>query len=560
MYSPFGNYLRWDGKNLIIKGGIIHASAKDENISLISSSSSLLTLKSTNPQIGSQTFIGGGFNNKILNSDASETFPTLASSIVGGGNNVIFSSGGNNARFSSICGGFANKIGDSFSTIGGGYYNTISVDRTEEGSSDNTEGINAILSGSNNSIENSSYSFIGSGYANSITSSAYGSILNGFNNYIGGGTTTEVKSVANYENNDVVTKVYVKGFAEVNGKSIDVLNDSNVTDEERYRIILEEKYNDEDKIADLILSGIPSYVSDWATDDDYQLFKSIKNYKLYMGFDRSSHFANEAFNIFNELTFNPADQHAASDNYRTYGTGYFADANQSIEVLIRVGTESSNPDRSFKVGYFDGSTFKYFKAKTHTNLWPYLKINGQGFNSSGCFKINQGSRQVVIESPNGAEKNITSIASSTAQKNSSENSSSNPSTNVTAPTEGEISVVIPDPVTTATSKFSFNSIFGGDYNQIISARRSTVVGGRNNKIKFVERALVSGVDNLIIGEKNGNTGTVSNSEMPEGFIVFGRDNQALLSGLEERIIQLPGGQLITNRHLLYQLTTEECQM
>lgn len=531
MYSPFGNYLRWDGKNLIIKGGLIHASAKDENMSLISSSASLLTLKPTNSQVGSQTFIGGGFNNKILNSDASESFPTLASSIVGGGNNIIFSSGGNNARFSSICGGFANKIGDSFSTIGGGYYNTISVDRTEEGSSDNTEGINAILSGSSNSIENSSYSFIGTGYANSITSSAYGSILNGFNNYIGGGTTTEVKSVTNYESSDVVDEVYVKGFAEVNGESKDVLNENSVTDEERYRIILEEKYNDEEKIQNLIDEGIPSYVNNWSTDSNYRLFKSIKNYKLYIGFDKSSHFANEAFNIFNELTFDPTGQHNASDNYRTYGTGYFADANRSKEVLIRVGTKSSNPDRSFKVGYFDGSTFKYFKVKTHTNLWPYLKINGSSFNSSGCFKIKQENNQVVIESPDGTEKNITSITSSTAQKNSSENTPSNPDTGVTVPTEGQVSVVIPDPVTTATSKFSFNSIFGGDYNQIVSARRSTVVGGRNNKIKFVERALVSGVDNLIIGEENGNTGTVSNSEMPEGFIVFGRDNQTLLSGL-----------------------------
>lgn len=531
MYSPFGNYLRWDGKNLIIKGGLINASVKDETFSIIHSTSSLLTLAPANNQVGNQTFIGGGFNNKIFNGGSVDLFPTLASSIVGGGNNVIFSSNGNNARFSSICGGFGNAIGDSFSTIGGGYYNSISVDRTGDQSASNTEGINAILSGSTNSIEDSSYSFIGSGYANSITESAYGSILNGFNNYIGGGIKTTSISVTNYESNDVVSKVYVKGFAEVNGKSVDVLNDSTVTNNERYRIILEEKYNDEEKIADLIDEAIPSYVTGWATDSEYRLFKSIKSYKLYMGFDKSAHFANEAFNIFNELTFDPDNQHPASSNYRTYGTGYFVDDNKSQEILIRVGYESKNNDRSFKVGYIDGSNFEYFKVKTHTNLWPYVKINGKNFLKAGCFKINQNTLKVVVEDVNGEQKTIDSLVNVSAGLSTAENASSNPVSGVSGtPTEGQISLTIPDPVTASTSKFSFNSIFGGDYNQIVSSRRSTVVGGRNNKIKFVERALVSGVDNLIIGEVNGNTGTTNNREMPEGFIVFGRSNQALLSG------------------------------
>lgn len=531
MYSPFGNYLRWDGKNLIIKGGLINASVKDETFSIIHSTSSLLTLAPQNNQVGSQTFIGGGFNNKIFNGGSIDVFPTLASSIVGGGNNVIFSSNGNNARFSSICGGFGNAIGDSFSTIGGGYYNSISVDRTGDQSASNTEGINAILSGSTNSIEDSSYSFIGSGYANSITESAYGSILNGFNNYIGGGIKTVSLSTTNYESNDVVSKVYVKGFAEVNGKSVDVLNDSSITNSERYRIILEEKYNDEEKIADLINEGIPSYVTGWATDSEYKLFKSIKSYKLYMGFDKSAHFANEAFNIFNELTFDPDNQHPASSNYRTYGTGYFVDDNKNQEILIRVGYESKNNDRSFKVGYIDGSNFKYFKVKTHTNLWPYVKINGAGYFKAGCFKINQNTLKVVVEDLDGEQKTINSLTNESAGLSTVENGNSNPSSSINAtPTEGKISLTIPDPVTASTSKFSFNSIFGGDYNQIVSSRRSTVVGGRNNKIKFVERALVSGVDNLIIGEVNGNTGSTNNREMPEGFIVFGRSNQALLSG------------------------------
>lgn len=541
MYSPFGNYLRWDGKNLIIRGGIIEASVKDDLFGVMSSSSTALTLKPTNPQVGNQTFIGGGFNNKILNEvdlsnlDSSGNMPaayygTLASSIVGGGNNVISSYGASYpARFSSICGGFGNAIGDSFSTIGGGYYNSIGVDRTESNSGVNTSGINAVLSGSNNSIENSSYSFVGSGFANTIEHSIYGSIINGFNNYIGGGTAQSSISPTNitYDTNDVIPEVYVKGFASVDGVNTDVLNNAAVTNNQRYKIILQEKFTDPGKINDKVGETHPSYVAGWRTDTDFNLYKSINSYKLYLGFDKASNYANDAFNIFGELCFNVSQQQAASSLERTFDTGYLTENDKP--VCIRVGDSTQQSTRTFKLGFIDGNTFKYCVVKTHTSLWPYIKI--QGLDNTYKIQINQTNKQIKLSNKSDVQS---SFETATYRNIVTIGGADTPVANFTAtstldtPTEKQISVAVPDPSSSSTGHFSFNSIFGGDYNQVISSRRSTVVGGRNNKIKFIERGLISGVDNLIIGEQK-----TSSESLAQGFIVFGRDNQAVLSSLGE---------------------------
>ena len=541
MYSPFGNYLRWDGKNLIIRGGIIEASVKDDLFGVMSSSSTALTLKPTNPQVGNQTFIGGGFNNKILNevdlsnldssgNMADAYYGTLASSIVGGGNNVISSYGTSYpARFSSICGGFGNAIGDSFSTIGGGYYNSIGVDRTESNSGLNTSGINAVLSGSNNSIENSSYSFVGSGFANTIDHSIYGSIINGFNNYIGGGTTQSSISPSNitYDTADVINEVYVKGFASVDGINTDVLNNAVVTNNQRYKIILQEKFADPGKINNEVGKTHPAYVAGWRTDTDFNLYKSISSYKLYLGFDKASQYANDAFNIFGELCFKVSQQQAASSPERTFDTGYLTENNNP--VCIRVGDSTQQSTRTFKLGFIDGNQFKYCVVKTHTSLWPYVKIQGVG--NIYKIQIDQTTKQIKLSNKSDGQSNFEAV---TGINPVTLGAADTPVTNFTAnstldtPTEKEISVAVPDPSSSSTGHFSFNSIFGGDYNQVVSSRRSTVVGGRNNKIKFIERGLISGVDNMIIGEQK-----TSSESLAQGFIVFGRDNQAVLSSLGE---------------------------
>ena len=471
MYSPFGNYLRWDGKNLIIRGGIIEASVKDDLFGVMSSSSTALTLKPNNPQVGNQTFIGGGFNNKILNEvdlsnlDSSGNmsaayYGTLASSIVGGGNNVISSYGVSYpARFSSICGGFGNAIGDSFSTIGGGYYNSIGVDRTESNSGVNTSGINAVLSGSNNSIENSSYSFVGSGFANTIEHSIYGSIINGFNNYIGGGTTQSSISPSNitYDTNDVITEIYVKGFASVDGVNTDVLNNAAVTNNQRYKIILQEKFSDPGKINAKVGETHPSYVAGWRTDTDFNLYKSISSYKLYLGFDKASNYANDAFNIFGELCFNESQQQAASSPERTFDTGYLTENNKP--VCIRVGDSTQQSTRTFKLGFIDGNTFKYCVVKTHTSLWPYIKI--QGLDNTYKIQIDQTTKQIKLSNKSDVQS---SFETATYRNAATIDAADTPVANFTAsstldtPTEKQISVAVPDPSSSSIGPVSYTHL------------------------------------------------------------------------------------------------------
>lgn len=105
------------------------------------------------------TFIGGGYNNKIENSQNQEggvDMNSLASSIVAGGNNLLL------GRFSLIGCGHGNVCKDNFSAIVAGYNNTMPLDNALN------EGANFIGAGQNNTIEGGTNQAIICGSSNSI--------------------------------------------------------------------------------------------------------------------------------------------------------------------------------------------------------------------------------------------------------------------------------------------------------------------------------------------------------------------------------------------------------
>jgi len=185
--SVFGNFLYWDGMNLNIKGAIINASTDDHGFRQLMASDSVLALAGpANPDIGGQTFIGGGFNNELTPS-----LDNLGSSIMGGGANKISKNEtAVNPRFSVIGGGYGNEIHNPFSFIGGGYLNRIGgfVSRDEaDPAKRSVSGVNSIVGGSKNEIMYSDYCAVGTGFGNTIQDSKYSTILNGYKNAIDGG-------------------------------------------------------------------------------------------------------------------------------------------------------------------------------------------------------------------------------------------------------------------------------------------------------------------------------------------------------------------------------------
>tara|TARA_B110000444_G_C18848962_1_gene604041 strand:- start:118 stop:6006 length:5889 start_codon:yes stop_codon:yes gene_type:complete len=101
------------------------------------------------------TFVGGGYNNTI-ETVASTVYKSLASSIVAGAYNTI------QGRFSFIGNGYRNDCRDNFSSIVGGFFNTMpSYSLDNDGANFIGGGrFNKIESGSDNSILGGSYNRI----------------------------------------------------------------------------------------------------------------------------------------------------------------------------------------------------------------------------------------------------------------------------------------------------------------------------------------------------------------------------------------------------------------
>ena len=174
LYSPFGNFFRWNGLRLEMFGSVINGS--------IYESGSIGITFGANDGIGNvgfqnsafyggQIFCGGGVSNFIRDNEDS-----LCSAIVGGAHNRIV------GKMSLIGAGANNFIANHhFSFIGAGYGNLLIS--TKNGG-DAGDVFNSILTGKSNSIIDSSHSFIGSGYGNLINNSDYGSIINGRSNIL----------------------------------------------------------------------------------------------------------------------------------------------------------------------------------------------------------------------------------------------------------------------------------------------------------------------------------------------------------------------------------------
>lgn len=103
------------------------------------------------------TFVGGGYNNDIEDPKSTNSFQSLASCIIGGGNNSVV------GRFSLIGAGFGNICEDNFSTIVAGYGNQM-----PEGTDDN-QGANFIGAGQYNTIQGGTNQTILNGQRNVIS-------------------------------------------------------------------------------------------------------------------------------------------------------------------------------------------------------------------------------------------------------------------------------------------------------------------------------------------------------------------------------------------------------
>jgi hypothetical protein len=174
LYSPMGNYLRWNGLRLEMFGSVINGSINDSGtISIgVGTDHALNHVSFSNEKlIGGQIFCGGGVANYIT-----DTKSNLCSTITGGAHNSLF------GKFSFIGSGYGNYILDNdFSFIGSGFANAILNTDSKPDS------FNAILTGRANKIVNSDHSAILTGFGNVISKSDYGSIINGQSNFIGSG-------------------------------------------------------------------------------------------------------------------------------------------------------------------------------------------------------------------------------------------------------------------------------------------------------------------------------------------------------------------------------------
>jgi hypothetical protein len=103
------------------------------------------------------TFVGGGYNNDILDPNNENSYQSLASCIIGGGSNNIV------GRFSLIGAGFGNVCEDNFSAIIAGYGNQM-----PEGTDDN-QGANFIGAGQYNRIQGGTNQTILNGQSNVIS-------------------------------------------------------------------------------------------------------------------------------------------------------------------------------------------------------------------------------------------------------------------------------------------------------------------------------------------------------------------------------------------------------
>ena len=152
-------YIRFDSKSgkLEIAGSFINNTVINEDAFLVDGS-----FDNFNALDNLTSFIGGGYNNKLVTNNPDEQFKfyeNLGSAILGGAWNEM------NSRFSAIAGGYSGYCADNFSFIGGGYRNRMPLEEPGD-----HQGAN----------------FIGCGIDNQINGGASQTIVNGVRNTIEG--------------------------------------------------------------------------------------------------------------------------------------------------------------------------------------------------------------------------------------------------------------------------------------------------------------------------------------------------------------------------------------
>ena len=210
---------------------------------------------------------------------------------------------------------------------------------------------------------------------------------------------------------------------------------------------------------------------------------------------------------------------------------------------------SDSPRRIFDIGYYENDKFYWVPVTTSTWAWPVVYVPAFGTSKAyGLFKLGEGD-EILWEPVGGDSETVDQLFTtvSFADISNSPNTSSNAfSSNLTsmygndsktynrtihapASTVGgagtnladmkpnSIVTSVPEPNADAHTESWYNTIVGGDYNKIAKSRRSTIVGGRAVSLFQVERAIVGGLGNLLIG-------TPSGTQLPKGFTVFGTEN------------------------------------
>lgn len=150
------SYMRFDSSRgkLEIRGASVNNTSEEQIAIQLSTDQSSIDYGS--PKDTLATFVGGGYSNNISDPNNTNSYQSLASSIIGGGNNSI------EGRFSMIGNGFSNDCKDNFSAIVAGYNNSMPQ------GGPNNQGSNFIGAGQNNVINGGTNQAILAGQNNQI--------------------------------------------------------------------------------------------------------------------------------------------------------------------------------------------------------------------------------------------------------------------------------------------------------------------------------------------------------------------------------------------------------
>jgi len=280
---------------------------------------------------------------------------------------------------------------------------------------------------------------------------------------------------------------------------------------------------------------------------------------------------NSAFSIFNNLLkitwleSNPVNRGGVAGGQSILSFAILLDAHCKVgdkKLYVRAESKHLNgalnaagahdkfrPRRIFDIGYYENNKFYWVPVTTSTWAWPVVYVPAFGTSKAyGVFKLGEddeilwepvgGDSETVAQlftavsfadisnSPNTASNAFSSNLSSMYGDGSKEHNRTmhapastvgGGSTNLANMKPNSIVTSVPEPNAGTHTESWHNTIVGGDYNKIAKSRRSTIVGGRGVSLFQVERAIVGGLGNLLIG-------TPSGTQLPKGFTVFGTEN------------------------------------